>query len=87
MPTGCSLVVDFMDRAQDQEIRINGFASVRSDVFEKIVVYKTHFGHILETNPFRWTLLLTVACLAPCARIGQISGRICVNVRPVLAAW
>lgn len=45
------VVVDFMDRAQDQEIRIDGLDAVRSAVFQNIIVYKTHFGHVLETNP------------------------------------
>jgi hypothetical protein len=40
-----------MDRAQDQEIRIDGLDAVRSAVFQNIIVYKTHFGHVLETNP------------------------------------
>jgi hypothetical protein len=44
------VVVDFIDRAQDQEIRIDGFNTIHSEVFEKILVYKTAFGHILETN-------------------------------------
>jgi hypothetical protein len=44
------VVVDCIDRAQDQEIRIDGFDTIRSEVFEKILVYKTAFGHILETN-------------------------------------
>jgi hypothetical protein len=44
-------VVDFMDRAQDQEIRIDGLETVRSAVFQNIIVYKTHFGHVQETNP------------------------------------
>jgi len=40
-------VIDFMDRAQDQEIAIEGLR-VASEVFEKILVYKTHFGQFIE---------------------------------------
>jgi len=42
------IVVDFMSFAQDQEIRIDGFDKIQPDVFEKVIVYKTLFGHILE---------------------------------------
>ena len=45
------VVVDFMDRAQDQEIHIDGFETLHSAMFQNIIVYKTHFGHFLETNP------------------------------------
>lgn len=44
------VVVNFLDRAQDQEVQIDGFDAVGSEVFEKIVVYKTCLGHILETT-------------------------------------
>jgi hypothetical protein len=44
------VVVDFIDRAQDQEIRVNGFEKITSTVFEKVIVYKTHFGHVLEAK-------------------------------------
>lgn len=44
------VVVDFIDRAQDQEIQIEGFKKIGSTVFEKVLVYKTHFGHILEAK-------------------------------------
>lgn len=44
------VIVDFIDRAQDQEIRIDGLESIESNVFEKMVVYKTLFGHILEID-------------------------------------
>lgn len=44
------VVVDFIDRAQDQEIQINDFEKIASTVFEKVIVYKTHFGHVLEAN-------------------------------------
>lgn len=41
------IVVDFMDSAQEQEIRIDGF-TIDSGVFKKIIVYKPYFEHILE---------------------------------------
>jgi hypothetical protein len=44
------VVVDFIDNAQDQEIRIDGFEKIDSEIFEKIVVYKTTFGHVLEAK-------------------------------------
>jgi hypothetical protein len=44
------VVVDFIDRAQDQEIQINGFEKIASTVFEKVIVYKTHFGHVLDVK-------------------------------------
>jgi hypothetical protein len=44
------IVVDFMDLAQDQEIRIDDL-SVTSDVFEKIIIYKTYLEHIVEITP------------------------------------
>jgi hypothetical protein len=45
------IVVDFMDRAQDQEIFVAGIETVHSTVFKNIIVYKTLFGHLVETNP------------------------------------
>lgn len=44
------VVVDFLDRAQDQEIQIDDFGKVESDIFEKIIVYKTTFHHVLEVK-------------------------------------
>ncbi|MDO9580437.1 MAG: hypothetical protein Q7J06_07705, partial [Bacteroidales bacterium] len=44
------VVVDFIDAAQDQEIQIDGFERIRSEIFEKIIVYKTLFGHVLEVK-------------------------------------
>ncbi len=44
------VVVDFIDRAQDQEIRIDGFEKIDSTVFEKVIVYKTLFPHVLEAK-------------------------------------
>jgi hypothetical protein len=39
-----------MDRAQDQEIGVDSLAGLTSQVFEKIIVYKTCFGQIVETH-------------------------------------
>jgi len=44
------VVVDFMDPAQDQEIRVDSLAGLTSQVFEKIIVYKTCFGQMVETH-------------------------------------
>lgn len=44
------VIVDFIDSAQDQEIRIDGFHPIQSEVFEKVIIYKTIFGHILEAK-------------------------------------
>ncbi|MCH7501716.1 MAG: hypothetical protein IH886_17255 [Nitrospinae bacterium] len=44
------VVVNFMDGAQDQEIRVEDFGEIKSEKFEKILVYKTVFGHIFEVK-------------------------------------
>jgi hypothetical protein len=44
------VVVDFINSAQDQEIQIEGFEKIQSGIFEKIIVYKTLFGHFLEAK-------------------------------------
>ena len=44
------VVVDFTNRAQDQEIQIGCFEKIQSEIFEKIIVYKTLFGHVLEAK-------------------------------------
>lgn len=44
------VVVDFIDSAQDQEIQINGFEKITSTAFEKVIVYKTLFGHMFEAK-------------------------------------
>jgi hypothetical protein len=44
------IVVDFIDPAQDQEIRINGFKKITSTVFEKVMVYKTYFDQVVEAK-------------------------------------
>jgi hypothetical protein len=43
------VAVEPMDAAQEQEIRIDGL-SVTSPVFDKIIVYKPGFGHIVEAK-------------------------------------
>jgi len=44
------VVVDFMNPAQDQEIQIDTFRKVETEVFERVIVYKTLFGHVLEVK-------------------------------------
>jgi hypothetical protein len=44
------VVVDCINRAQDQEIQIDNFNKIESDVFEKIIVYETLSGHVLEAK-------------------------------------
>jgi hypothetical protein len=44
------VVVDFIDPAQDQEIQIDAAEKIDSTVFEKVIVYKTHFGHVFEAK-------------------------------------
>ncbi len=44
------VVVDFINSAQDQEIQINGFDKKQTEIFEKVIIYKTLFGHILEAK-------------------------------------
>jgi len=43
------LVVDFINSAQEQEIRVDG-VTVHSDTFDRIIVYKPHFEHIVEVG-------------------------------------
>ena len=42
------VVVDFMNHAQDQEIQIDSFKKVETETFDRVIVYKTLFGHVLE---------------------------------------
>lgn len=44
------VVVDFINIAQDQEIQIDGFEKIQTSIFEKVIVYKTLFNHILEAK-------------------------------------
>jgi hypothetical protein len=41
------VVIDFTDSAQDQEIQIDG-VELKSDIYEKIILYKTVSNHVLE---------------------------------------
>ncbi len=42
------VVVDFFNPAQEQEIRVPG--QISSRVFEKVIVYKPYFGHVVEVT-------------------------------------
>lgn len=44
------IVVDFMNPAQDQEIQVDHFKKVETETFERVIVYKTLFGHVLEAK-------------------------------------
>jgi len=44
------VVVDFMNPAQDQEIQVDTFKKVETETFERVIVYKTLFGHVLEAK-------------------------------------
>jgi hypothetical protein len=44
------VVVDFINSAQDQEIQIDGLDKIQTEIFEKVIIYKTLFGHILEAK-------------------------------------
>jgi hypothetical protein len=41
------VIVDWMDAAQEQEIQVDGL-SIHSDVFERIIIYKPHFEHVVD---------------------------------------
>lgn len=43
------IVIDSMDRAQDQELP-EGDAALKSNIYKKIIVYKTVFNEMLEIN-------------------------------------
>jgi hypothetical protein len=43
------VVVDWMDSAQEQEIRVDNL-NIRSDIFERIFVYKPGYDHIVEAK-------------------------------------
>jgi hypothetical protein len=44
------VVVDSVNPAQDQEIRAENFEIIQTNVFEKVIVYKPFFNHILEAT-------------------------------------
>lgn len=43
------VIVDWKDRAQEQEIMVDNLR-ISSDVFEKIIVYKPNFNHLVEVK-------------------------------------
>lgn len=43
------VVIDFIDFAQDQEVGISNFKKIDTE-FEKVIVYKTIFDHVLEAK-------------------------------------
>ena len=45
-----SAILDFMNPAQDQEIQVDTFKKVETEAFERVIVYKTLFGHVLEAK-------------------------------------
>lgn len=46
------VVVDWMDAAQEQEIRVDGLV-LDSDVYDRIIIYKPHFDHVVEVTSQR----------------------------------
>ncbi len=44
------VVVEFSDFAQDQDINVENFSKIETEVFEKVIVYKTVFDHILDAK-------------------------------------
>ena len=42
------VVIDFINRAQDQEITNDPLPKIHSSIFKKILIYKTAYEHILE---------------------------------------
>jgi len=43
------IIVDYIDAAQEQEIRIDGL-TVESKMFQKILIYKPHYEHIVNVG-------------------------------------
>ena len=41
------VIVDWRDPAQEQEIRVDGLY-IHSDVFERVIIYKPHFDHVVD---------------------------------------
>ena len=44
------VVIDFINPAQDQEIEFDDSGKIQTETFEKVIVYKTLFGHVLEAK-------------------------------------
>ncbi|MGA2223606.1 MAG: hypothetical protein ABSH41_04090 [Syntrophobacteraceae bacterium] len=43
-------VIDFINRAQDQQIDSAGIAGISLKIFEKVIIYKTVFGEVVEID-------------------------------------
>jgi len=92
------VVVEPMDAAQEQEIRIDGL-NIASDVFEKIIVYKPGFEHIVEADletpppsPRRRLGEASVPVAHPRRKLRSLKGAGAdlldkVNMRQQRAAW
>ena len=44
------VVVDSVNPAQEQEIQVEHFENIQSNIFEKVIVYKPFFNHVLEVT-------------------------------------
>jgi len=44
------IVVNFINPAQDQEIQVDLFEKIQTNIFEKVIIYKPFFSHILEVT-------------------------------------
>jgi hypothetical protein len=44
------IIVDFINSAQDQGIQVDAFKKIKTETFERVIVYKTLFGHVLEAS-------------------------------------
>jgi len=44
------VIVEFIDPGQEQEIRVDG-VTLNSEVFERVIIYKPHFEHLVEILP------------------------------------
>ena len=44
------IVIDTMNPAQDQDILVNNFEKVETEVFERVIVYKSLFGQVFEAK-------------------------------------
>jgi hypothetical protein len=44
------VVVEFIDPAQDQEIRLDNLGPIECGIFDKVIFYKTAFDHVIELS-------------------------------------
>jgi len=44
------VVVDAVNPAQEQEIQVEHFENIQTNIFEKVIVYKPFFNHVLEVT-------------------------------------